>query len=44
MNAPTSRRLMQTREIVCEGFERSDGLYDVEATMTDSKLLNATQN
>ena len=37
MNAPSSRRLMQTRQIVCEGFERSDGLYDVEATMTDCK-------
>lgn len=28
---------MQTRQIVCEGFERSDGLYDIEATIVDRK-------
>lgn len=37
MPATTSRRLMQTRRIVCEGYERSDGLYDIEATMIDVK-------
>jgi hypothetical protein len=37
MPATTIRRLMQTRRIVCEGYERSDGLYDIEATMIDVK-------
>lgn len=37
MTSMTSRRLIQTRRIVCEGYERSDGLYEVEATLVDVK-------
>jgi len=36
-NAPDapSRRLLHTRTVVCEGYARSDGLYDIEARMQD---------
>lgn len=32
-----SRRLVHTRQIVCTGYLREDGLYDIEARMTDTK-------
>ncbi|MSO54566.1 MAG: DUF2889 domain-containing protein [Rhodospirillales bacterium] len=31
------RRHIHTREIRCLGFEREDGLWDIEGTMTDTK-------
>lgn len=31
------RRLMQTRRITCEGYQREDGLYDIEAVLVDAK-------
>ena len=34
------RRPLHTRRIVCEGFEREDGLYDVEARMVDTKSFD----
>jgi hypothetical protein len=38
MNAPAApRRLIHTRRIVCEGYERDDGLLDIEGTLTDTK-------
>ena len=33
---PTRRRL-HTRSIDCRGFERDDGLWDIEVTLTDTK-------
>jgi len=36
MSEPT-RRLLHTRHIVCRGYERSDGLFDVEAQLQDLK-------
>jgi len=33
--APPARRLLHTREIVCHGYLRDDGLLDVEGTMKD---------
>jgi hypothetical protein len=35
--AATGRRLVHTREIVCTGYARDDGLYDIEARMIDTK-------
>lgn len=32
-----TRRLAHTRQIVCNGYVRDDGLYDIEARMTDTK-------
>jgi hypothetical protein len=34
------RRHVHTRSIVCEAFEREDGLWDVEANMTDVKAYD----
>lgn len=31
------RRLVHNRQILCQGFERDDGLWDIEATLTDTK-------
>ena len=35
--APSPRRHLHTRTIKCEGFERDDGLYDIEASIVDQK-------
>ncbi len=32
-----ARRHLHTRSIRCEGFERADGLYDIEASIVDTK-------
>jgi hypothetical protein len=36
-SATTGRRLVHTREIVCNGYARDDGLYDIEAHIVDTK-------
>lgn len=35
--ASAPRRLAHKRQIVCTGYVREDGLYDIEARMTDTK-------
>jgi len=37
LSAPAPRRQLHTRNIHCEGFQREDGLWDVEATLIDTK-------
>ena len=34
---PVSRRHLHTRTIKCEGYERDDGLFDIEASIVDQK-------
>ena len=34
---PHNRKLLHTRVVECRGFERDDGLYDVEGSITDVK-------
>jgi hypothetical protein len=34
---PAPRRHLHTRTIRCEGYERDDGLYDIEARIVDTK-------
>ncbi|WP_207061064.1 DUF2889 domain-containing protein [Motiliproteus sp. SC1-56] len=34
---PAPRRKAHRREVTCEGFERDDGLWDIEGRMTDVK-------
>ena len=34
---PAPRRLLHNRTIICEGFERDDGLWDIDAHLTDVK-------
>jgi len=31
------RKLLHTRNIVCKGYERDDGLWDIEGSITDTK-------
>lgn len=41
MNAiPVRRKLLHSRQISCEGYERDDGLWDIEAQMTDTKTYD----
>ena len=37
LNAPAPRDHIHTRDIQCEGFRREDGLWDIEAHITDVK-------
>lgn len=37
LNKPVRRTLHHTRQVQCQGFEREDGLWDIEAHMTDVK-------
>ncbi|MSQ20275.1 MAG: DUF2889 domain-containing protein [Betaproteobacteria bacterium] len=41
--APAPRRHLHTRSIHCEGFERNDGLYDIEARIIDTKAYVYTE-
>ena len=41
--APASRRHLHTRTITCEGFERDDGLFDIEARIVDVKTYAVTE-
>jgi hypothetical protein len=36
---PPPRRKLHTRTIVCEGFQREDGLFDIEARLVDAKTF-----
>jgi Protein of unknown function (DUF2889) len=38
---PSTRRLVHTRRVECMGFERSDGLFDIEGRMRDTKADDA---
>lgn len=44
LSQAASRRHIHTRKIVCEGFEREDGLYDVEARIVDTKTFSFDHN
>jgi len=35
--APAPRRHLHTRTIACQGYEREDGLFDIEARIIDTK-------
>jgi hypothetical protein len=40
LSAPAQREHLHTRQIECRGFRRSDGLWDIEAHMTDRKTYS----
>jgi hypothetical protein len=40
LSPPAARQHLHTRTIVCEGFEREDGLFDIEARMVDTKTFD----
>ncbi len=37
LSTPAPRRHLHTRTIACEGYERGDGLFDIEARIIDTK-------
>jgi hypothetical protein len=37
LSPPVPRRPLHRRTIVCEGFQRDDGLFDIEARIVDTK-------
>jgi hypothetical protein len=39
LSAPAPRKLIHTRAIQCTGYEREDGLWDIEARLTDTKTV-----
>ncbi|WP_292953758.1 MULTISPECIES: DUF2889 domain-containing protein [unclassified Neptuniibacter] len=36
---PSARSLQHTRRVICEGFKRDDGLWDIEAHLIDTKTF-----
>lgn len=44
LSTPAPRKHIFTRQIFCEGFEREDGLYDIEARVTDTTPDPARRN
>ncbi len=40
LSPPAARRHLHTRKIVCEGFEREDGMFDIEARIVDTKTFS----
>lgn len=43
LSPPVERKLAQTRSITCTGYERADGLFDIEAHLTDTKPFDVHQ-
>ncbi len=43
LSTAAPRRHMHTRTIHCEGFERDDGLWDIEARIVDTKTYAVTE-
>jgi hypothetical protein len=43
LSPPAARRPLHTRQIVCEGFQRDDGLFDIEARISDTKAYAYTE-
>ena len=37
LTSPVDRTLLHTREIIIVGYRRADGLYDIEASLNDTK-------
>ena len=42
LSQPTDRKEIHTRAITLRGYEREDGLYDIEAQLTDTKTYGFT--
>ena len=44
LSAPAPREVIHTRQIECQGFRRDDGLWDIEANLTDVKSYPVERN
>ncbi|MGE3477180.1 MAG: DUF2889 domain-containing protein [Rhodospirillaceae bacterium] len=42
LTPPSDRELIHTRTITCEGYEREDGLFDIDGWLTDAKTYDFT--
>jgi len=40
LSRPVARKHIHTRRIQCQGFERDDGLWDIEALLVDTKTYS----
>ncbi len=40
LSSPVPRQHLHTRRIICEGFRRDDGLWDIEGHLTDAKTYS----
>jgi hypothetical protein len=40
LSSPSARQLLHTRRITAEGYQRTDGLYDLEAHLVDTKTFD----
>ncbi len=40
LSTPTPRTPLHLRNIECHGYRRSDGLFDIEGRVTDSKTYD----
>lgn len=40
LSKPAPRKHLHTREIVCRGYQREDGLWDIEARLADTKTYS----
>jgi hypothetical protein len=43
LSTSAPRRHLHTRTIACEGYEREDGLFDIEARIVDTKTYAVTE-
>lgn len=43
LSSPAPRRHLHTRTIQCQGYEREDGLYDIEAQIVDQKTYDVEE-
>ena len=41
LSPPPERELLHSRDIVLRGYRRADGLYDIEAHLTDTKTYGS---
>jgi hypothetical protein len=39
-SAPVERRLLHTRQVICKGYARADGLWEVEGHLADVRNVN----
>lgn len=44
LSPPAERELLHSRDIVLRGYYRPDGLYDIEAQLTDSKSYGSSNH
>ena len=44
LSQPQERELLHSRDIVLRGYHRADGLYDIEAQLTDTKSYGSASH